>query len=222
MNELRSQKASEIGQIDQDLSGFGIRSLAFVDGILLFSLLIMALSIVLTKGLPLVFPKAVMDRIPPESIHAKSQGCLSLIFAILLILAALAFLAVVIAKLMTMVMMLLSFPFGTLLYLIIFGSFPRGAMNAVLSLLFVLKIVLGVVLLLAHQKFIENLSLVIGFLAALVGNLIVTILYTIVPGFLVSITDAVSAVIITIVGIILAIILLVLALISIVAAWLPS
>ncbi len=222
LNELRSQKAGEISQISQDLSGFGVRSLAFVDGILFFSLLLMGLSIVLIKGLPLVVPKRVLDKVPPESIHAKAQGCLSFIFPLLLIPVALIFVFIVIAKLITMVMMLLSFPFGTLLYLIIFGSFPRGAMNAVLALLFVLKIVLGILLLLAHQKFIENLGLVIGFIAALVGNLIVTILYTIVPAFLVSITDAIAAIVMIIIGIILAIIMLIFSVISIISAWRPG
>ncbi len=220
--ELRSQKSSEISQLPQDLSGFGVRSMVFVDGILLFSMLLMGLALTLPIAMALVTPKAVLKKVPPESIHAKVQGLLTLIFAILLILAAIVTGFLILAKLITMVMLLLSFPFGTLAYLIIYGSFPRDSMKAVLSLIFILKVVFGVLLLLAHQKFIENLSLVIDFILALVANLIVTILYTIVPGILVSITDAVAGLIVIIIGVIIAIIMAILSIISIIAAWLPN
>ncbi|HEX7974334.1 MAG TPA: hypothetical protein VF498_07990, partial [Anaerolineales bacterium] len=91
-----------------------------------------------------------------------------------------------------------------------------GRMN-----IFTLKLVFGVLLLLAHQRFIENKGLVVYVLVAFVANLIVSILYGIVPGILVSITDAIAAIIVIIIGIILGIILIIGAIISIVMALKP-
>lgn len=204
LDELRQQRSAELGNLPADLSGFGVASLQFVDAFLLFTLALMGLSLLI-----------------PEYIHAKIQGVLTLIFAILLILLGLVRLPLIIAKLVTMVALLLSFPFGTIAYLIIFGSFPRAAASAVLSLIFTLKLVFGVLLLLAHQRFIENKGLVVYVLVAFVANLIVSILYGIVPGILVSITDAIAAIIVIIIGIILGIILIIGAIISIVMALKP-
>ena len=204
LNELRQDRADEIANLPTDLSGFGVRSLQFVDVFLLFTVLLMALGIVLS-----------------DYWHAKIQGCLTLIFAIILILFALVQLFIVIAKLITMVALLLSFPFGTIAYLIIYGSFPRAAASAVLGFLLFLRIIFVILLLLAHQRFIENKGLVIYLLIAFIGSLIVSLLYGIVPGILVSITDAIAAIILIIIGIILAILLGILALLSIVLALKP-
>ncbi len=60
-------------------------------------------------------------------------------------------------------------------------------------------------LLLAHEGFLKNIGLVVYTLLAFVGMLVVSILYAVVPGFLVSITDAIAGIILAIIGIILAI-----------------
>ncbi len=212
LDKLRSEKAGEISQLTKDkLSGFGVRSLQFVDVLVLFTLALMTLALFL----PRLFSSY-------EYFHAKLQGILTLIFDILLLLAALVFALQVLAKLLTMVLLFLSFPFGTLAYLIIYGDFPRGAMTAVLSLIFLLKIVFGILMLLAHQDFIKNLGLVVYVLGAFVANLIVTLLYGIVPGVLVSITDAIAALVVVIVGAILAVFMIVGAIISIIFALKPA
>ena len=190
LDELRQEKADEIASLPEELSGFGVESLQFVDGFLLFTIALMTLALVV-----------------PEAIQAKIQGVITLIFAIILIIVALIKIFVVIAKLITMVAMLLSFPFGTLAYLIIFGSFPRSGALAVLSLLFILKVIFGVLLLLAHQGFLKDWRVIIFVLLAFIGNFIVAFLYGIVPGFLVSITDAIAAIVLLIVGIVAAILL---------------
>lgn len=212
LDKLRLEKASEIGKLTRaDITGFGIRSLQYVDGLLLFTLALMALALFL----PRLFSRY-------EYMHAKLQGILTLIFDIVIILAAIVLVVQVLAKLIFMVALLLSFPFGTLAYLIIYGSFPRGAMTAVLSLLFFLKLLFGALLILAHQDFIKHLTFVIYVLGALVANLIVTFLYGIVPGILVSITDAIAAIIVIILGVILAIVMAIGAIISIVFALKPA
>jgi hypothetical protein len=156
-----------------------------------------------------------------KALHAKIQGCLTAVFAILLILAALIALFIALGKAILMVSLFLSFPFGTIAYLIIYGSFPREAGNAVISLLFILKVVFSVVLLLAHQRFVENKGLVLFLIVSFICGLIVSLLYGIVPGILVSITDAIAGIIMAIIAIILAIILILGAIISIVLALKP-
>jgi len=211
LDDLRSKKAGEISKLKKEaLSGFGVRSLQYVDGLLLYTLVLMTLALIL--------PRVFSDY---EYFHAKAQGILTLVFGILLILAAIVFALVVLAKLIGMVLLFLSFPFGTLAYLIIFGSFPRGAMNAVLGLIFMLKVVFVVLLLLAHQDFLKNIGLVVYVLGALAANLVVTFLYGIVPGILVSITDAIAALVVVIIGGILALVMIVGAIISIVFALKP-
>lgn len=204
LDEVRNEKADELGALQEDIQGFGVPYLAFVDAILVFTLVLMALSTLINKAL-----------------HAKIQGCLTVIFAILLILGAILALFIALGKLILMVSMFLSFPFGTIAYLIIYGSFPSAAGNAVLSLLFILKVVFSVVLLLAHQRFVENKGLVLFLIVSFICGIIVSFLYGIVPGILVSITDAIAGIVVAIIAIILAIILIIGAIISIILALKP-
>jgi hypothetical protein len=209
LDVLRQEKTGELSNLPRDLEGFGARSLMFVDGILLFTLALMGISL-------------LAKQIEIEHIHARLQGIVTLIFCILLILYALPWLLVVLAKLMMMVAMLLSFPFGTLAYLIIFGSFPRAEMNAVISLLFTLRMIFAVLLVLAHQGFLKNIWLIIYVVAAFVASLIVSFLYNLVPGILVSITDAIAAIVVAVIGIVLALLLAISAILAIVAALKPK
>jgi hypothetical protein len=204
LRKLEQDKAEEVARLPSKVEGFGVESLQYVDAILLFTLALMTLALLI-----------------PAYLQAKVQGCITLIFAILLILAALVKVFIVLAKLLLMVALLLAFPFGTLAYLIIYGSFPRGAAIAVVNFLFTLKLLFGILLLLAHQRFIENKGLVIFFIASLVANVVITFLYNLVPGFLVSITDAIAAIVVMIIGIILAILLAIGAIVSIVLALKP-
>lgn len=200
LDKLLAEKADEAREkLNEDIEGFGIPMLQYVDGVLLFSLALIGLGLVL-----------------PAVVQVKIQGCLTLIFAIVLLLTALVLIFLVIAKLIVMVSLLLSFPFGTIAYFFIFANFPRGASVALLGFLFSLKILVGILLLLAHQRFIENLGLVLMVLTSLVANIIVSLLHTIVPGFLVSITDAIAGIVVLILAIIWAIILIIGAIISII------
>jgi hypothetical protein len=194
-----------------DLSGFGVRSLQYVDALLLFTMILMAMVLFIPRLVPHY-----------TGYHAKLQGIVTLIFSIIMILAAIVFLLYVIARLVIMITLLLSFPFGTLVFLIIYGHFPRAAMTAVLSLIFFLKILFGALLILAHQDFIKNLTFVLYILASLAANLIVAFLYGIVPGILVSITDAIAAVVVIIFGIILELMMAIGAVVSIFSAFKPA
>lgn len=191
-DELNRQKGSkEISNLPK-IRGFAIRSMGFVDGCILFTVLLMGLALL----------------IPPDK-HAKIQGGITLVFGILLIIAAITWIFTVLVKLLVMVALLLSFPFGTIAYLLIYGSFPRGSMNVVLGLLFLLKFAFAALLLLAHQGFLKNIGLVIFLAVSFVTGLVVSFLYGLVPGILVSITDAIAALIVTIIGVFLGLILVI-------------
>jgi len=121
-------------------------------------------------------------------------------------------------KLMIMVALLLSIPFGTLVYLIVYGSFPKGSVLAVLSLLFLLKLLVGGALLATHQRFVENKGLVLLLLTTLLVNVAISFVFGLLPGILASIVDAAAAIVAGVVAIIWAIILAIGAIVSIVLA----
>jgi hypothetical protein len=172
--------------------GLGIGYLALVDGLVLFTVALMAVGLVV-----------------PTRIQGRIQGIATFIFAILLIIAGLILLIVAIVKLILMVTLFFATPFGTIAYLIIWGFFPRGHTTALLSLIMFLKLVFGVFLLLAQPRFVQNKGLVLLTLTSLLCNIIATFLQGIVPVILVSITDAIAAIVFAIVAIIWAIVFLI-------------
>lgn len=205
LQKRREEKKDELANMPSKVNGYGIPAMQFVDGCLLFTMLLMALALIVK-----------------EAVQSKIQGCITVIFSILLILAAIAFIFLVLIKLVIMVALLFSFPFGTLVYLVVYGSFPRSENNVVLGLLFTLKIIFAVVLLLAHQGFIKMKGLIIFLLVAFISGLVVAFLYGLVPGILVSITDAIAGIVVAIIGIILALILLIGSIPSILKALVPA
>jgi hypothetical protein len=172
--------------------GRGIGYLALVDGVLLFTLALMAATFLI-----------------PHTTHAKLQGVVTLVGAIVLILTASGLLAVAVAEVIAMVTLLLAVPFGTIAYLVIWGSFPRGQAATLLSLLMVLKLVLATMLVLAQPRLLQNKGLVLLVLSSLLCTVLVAFLHGLVPGILVSITDAVGAIIVAVVAVIWGLVLLV-------------
>jgi hypothetical protein len=59
-----------------------------------------------------------------------------------------------------------------------------------------------VLLLLAQQRFLQNRGLVLLILSSLVCNIVLSFLHGLVPGFLVSITDALGGIIVAVCGLI--------------------
>ena len=55
-----------------------------------------------------------------------------------------------------LISLLLAVPFGTIVYLAIYGFFNRGGASATLSLLMLLKIVFAVCLVVAEQRFLQK------------------------------------------------------------------
>jgi hypothetical protein len=105
--------------------------------------------------------------------------------------------------------LLFAFPFGTIAYLIIWGDFPRGTTTVLLSLVMFLKFVFAVFLLLAQPRFVQNKGLVALALTSMICNIVLSFLQGIVPIILVSISDAVGAIVFAVVAIVWAVVLLI-------------
>lgn len=182
-----------------ELPGWGVRSLAFVDVVTLFSILLI-----------------VVSYFAPASWVGKTQGIVTLVFAIILVVAAILYLLLVIVDLLLMVSLLLSIPFGTLIYLFKYAFFDRASAALVITWLFSLKLAFGLCLVATSERYLQNAGLVLAVLSTLVASIIVTFLHTIVPGFLVSITDAIAAIVVCVIAMIWALLLIVGAILSIV------
>ena len=181
--------------------GVGVPSLGLLDVLLLYTLVLMGLTELVT-----------------ERVLGRIQGIASLIVSILLLIAAIVLIIGTLIKALIMIALFLAAPFGTLAYLAMYGSFNRGGAGAVLSASMFLKLAAAVLLVLAHQGFLKMKGLTLLVLTSLVGNIIVGFLHGLVPIILVSITDAVAAIVIGILALIWAIVLLVFSIISIVKA----
>jgi hypothetical protein len=190
LGEINDDDLNEVAGVDQ-VPGLGIPYLAAIDGVLLFNLLLVA------AGLWL-----------PKQLFARAQGCISCGVSFLAIFAVIALIFVAITSLLVMVAMLLAVPFGTIAYLAIYGFFNTGAAGAVLSLLMLLKIAFVICLVVAQQRFLQNMSLVVLILSSLIGNVVISFLHGFPPRFLVSITDALGAIVVGICGLIWLILLL--------------
>jgi hypothetical protein len=121
-DDMRSQQdkmdIAVTGEVDEP-PGRAITYLALVDGILLYTVVLIGLSLLI-----------------PEKVLARAQGVLTLIGSIILIiLVIIAFI-----ELLVMVSLFFSFPFGTAGYLALWRFFPRGDAAVLLSLLMFLKL----------------------------------------------------------------------------------
>jgi hypothetical protein len=154
----------------------------------------------------------------PERIQGRLQGCATLIISFFGCLGIIVAIIIAFVFLLILVTLLLSPIFGTAAYLGIYGNFDRGGANITLSLIMALKIAFVIFLILAHQRFLQNKSLVLLTLTSLLANLIISFLHIFVPGILVIITDTIGAIIVAILALIWAIIFIVGSIIAIVKA----
>ena len=117
-----------------------------------------------------------------------------------------------------MVTLFLSVPFGTIAYLALWGFFPTGTAATILSISMFLKLVFIILLVLGHQRFLQNKGLVGIIITTLLCCFIIGFLQSFVPGVLVSITDRVGAIVAVILVIVWGIFLLIGGIISVVKA----
>lgn len=173
--------------------GMGISYMALVDAEVLLTIGLIGASLIV-----------------PARLQARVQGFVTCGFSCLLILAALGLvLLVALVLLILMISLFLAVPFGTIAYLAVYGFFNRGGASAMLALLMLLKLGMGVSLILAQQRFLQNKGLVLLIITSLVCNVIISFLHGLPPIILVSIFDAIAAICMGIIAIIWAIFLLI-------------
>ncbi|HET6162423.1 MAG TPA: hypothetical protein VFG37_02060 [Planctomycetota bacterium] len=199
-DEIKDAKKSA-SDLPSDAPGLGLAFLALLDGLVVYSVLLMALALLL-----------------PDRVQGRLQGILSLIVSLVGVIGSIILVIVAFVLLMVMVAMFLAVPFGTIAYLAIYGSFNTGGATAVLGVLMILKLAACVCLLIAHPRFLQNKGLVFLILTALLGQFVLTILHAIVPGILCSITDTLGAIVIAVLALIWLVVMLVFSVISLVKA----
>lgn len=176
----------------EDPPGMGIPALALIEGILLLVLVITAAPLLIG-----------------ERVTGVLTGAVSIIGGLVVLLAAIATAIASFAALMLMVSLLLSAPFGTMAYLAIFGSFDTGGAGVFTSLILGLTLGCLVLLVLAQQRFLKGKGLMLLLATAALLTFVTALLHSIVPGFLVSITDALAALVTAIVSAIWALLVLI-------------
>jgi len=171
--------------------GMAIHDMAVLDGLVCFTL-----AVILLGDLS-------------QSIWGRTQGIVTLIVSILVLLACIVFIIARFVKVLIMIGLVTATPFGTLAYLAIWGFFNRGGASAALSVLMALKIAFVILLVLSHQRFLQNKGLVLIIVTSLIANIVIGFLQGLVPVFLVSITDGIAAIIVLILAAIWAILMLI-------------
>lgn len=175
-----------------DPPGAGIGFLAFLDGLLLFTVLMLGLSL-------------IMDL----RTYGRVQGIITLIVMLLWVITAFLTAMLALAKLFLMIGLFVSAPFGTIAYLALWGSFPKGQAAAILGLLLVLKIVFALLLILSQPKFLKVTGLVVLLVVSALLQVILGIIHGFLPGPLVSIGDQFWALITVVVALVWALIMLI-------------
>lgn len=158
--------------------GLGIMYLAWLDWLLLFTILLMGTALIV-----------------PDRIHGRIQGIITFIVALLTLLGTLVAIFTAFGLLMLMVSLLLAVPFGTAVYFAEFADFKVGAAATTLACIMIFKIAFAIFLLLAHQRFLQNKGLVLLLATSLVATILLGFLHGIAPPFLAYITDDIGALI---------------------------
>ncbi|KFF59528.1 integral membrane protein [Cryobacterium sp. MLB-32] len=184
-----------------DPPGSGIAFLALVDGLVLFTVGMLGLSLIV-----------------PLRLYGRIQGIVTLIVSFLWIIMCFLLLIVGLIQLFLMIGLLVAIPFGTVVYVAIWGSFPVGAAAAVLGAVLLLKIVFGVLLVVAQPRFLRVKGLVILVLLSVVLQLVLGFIHGFLPGVVVSIGDQFWALVTGVVALIWALIMLIVSIPAIVNA----
>lgn len=193
--ELSSDEIEVLNRPQKDSDrppGIGISYTALLDVLLAYSVIVLAAALLLA-----------------DRVTGKLIGVATLIVSLLTLIAAFILIFVALEKLLIMLGMFLAAPFGTIAYLALWGFFPKGKAAAILGSAMALKIAFLVCLVLAQQRFLKNKSLVFMILTSLLATFLISFLHGLVPSILVSIVDALGAIIVAVLALIWALILLI-------------
>jgi hypothetical protein len=157
----------------------------------------------------LTFGTLAAASVVPHRVLARINAPANLVAAIVVILIGIVLLVITIALLLLMVSLFVAVPFGTITYLVRWGFFPRAGAQTVLGILLILKLVAVVAAVAASPRILTNKGPVALVCTSLIIQLVVGFLLALVPLPLVSIADAIAAVVVIIVAIIWAIVILI-------------
>ncbi len=180
-----TQTVQAASSLNAPTPGRGIPTLALLDGLVLYATTIMGFALII-----------------PERIQGRLQGIVTLVVAILLLLAGIPVVIGELALLILMVSLLFAFPFGTIAYMVAFSQFNTDGARIAISTIMLLKILFAIFLIVAHQRFLQNKGLMLIIITSFVATLVLGFLQSFVPGFLVSITDDIGGIIICILALI--------------------
>jgi hypothetical protein len=200
INEMKKERDK-----DPPRPGYAITCLIFFDGLAFLGFFWM--------GAGLVLSRRFVGRI---------QGIISLIVSLITIIVGIITAILIFVLLTVMIGLFLAVPFGTLAYLAIWGFFNTSGAATTIGILLFLKIATGVLLVLAQRRFLLNKGLVVLLLLSIGLTFLISFLHGFPPGILVSITDAIAALIIMIVSIIWAILVFIGAIIATIKAIPPE
>lgn len=186
---------------DKDTPGHAINALALIDAVLLYSLTWMLLSVV-----------------APRSVTGRAQGCVTLIVSFFGCLGTLVLIFLALTLLMLMLALLVAVPFGTIAYLAAWGHFARGAAATTLALAMVLKIAFLILLVIAHQRFLQNKGLLVLVGLSLGLTWLIGFVHAFLPIFLVSIGDQFMALVICVLAAVWLLLLLIGAIVATIKA----
>ncbi|GAA1974900.1 hypothetical protein [Microbacterium pumilum] len=198
-DDIEDLSADDFGESADDPPGLAIPYLALPNGLLLIIVGLMALPLLIgNRMIPLI------------------GGIVSVLGGLVAVIAGIIMAIIAFVALLVMVSLFLAVPFGTLAYLAIFGFFDIWASAALLGLIMFLQLAAIVFLIVAQQSILGNKRLVFWLLLTVLLTFVVMILHSIVPIILVSITDALGALIIAIVGAIWGLLMLIGGIISLI------
>jgi hypothetical protein len=124
---------------------------------------------------------------------ARGSRLGSFVFSLAILLASIAVAVLAIARVRYLVALYLSPPVGTLSYLLLYGSFRRGAALTVLVALMVLKVAAAALVLVAFPRAAVKRGLGGLAITSVAATVATTFGYALAPTYLATIIDAVSA-----------------------------
>lgn len=191
---------SEAG-VEGATPGLGGPYLALIDGIILYSVILMWISMA-----------------PGKAMTARLQSVVTLFLSFFGALGSFILIFIAFGLILLMIGLLLAVPFGTLAYLAAYAGFPKSIAVSALTFVMTLKLAFLILLFLAHQGFMKNLGLMIMIALSLLTTWLTSFLISLPPAFLASITDAVAALITAVIALIRLVMLFIASLIGIITA----
>lgn len=172
--------------------GLAVPYLALFDSLLLLAIALM-----------------VAGLLVPDRLLGRASGVVTLVVALLVLLGGVLLALLALFALTLMVSLLVAAPFGTAVYMAVYGSFARGAAAAVLGSLLALKVGALACLVLAQPRFLRSKGLLFLFAGSLGLTVVVAFLHGLVPRPLVSITDAIGGIVVAVVAVVWSLVVLV-------------